>query len=82
MDGLLDLRGARVAIELKVWRDGRRDPRDEGLEQIDGYLAGLGVEEGWLVLFDRRSGFGPLEDRVALEEARTAQGRRVRVVRG
>jgi hypothetical protein len=27
---------------------------DEGLAQLDGYLSGLGLETGWLVIFDRR----------------------------
>lgn len=37
-----------LAMELKVWRDGRGDPLQEGLEQLDGYLGGLGLESGWL----------------------------------
>jgi hypothetical protein len=37
-----------LAMELKVWRKGEADPQDEGLEQLDGYLAGLGwTEAGW-----------------------------------
>ncbi len=86
MDVLLDY-GApagrtRVAMELKVWRDGRKDPLAEGLVQLEAYLTGLGLDEGWLVLFDQRSGQPPIEDRVTLGEATTASGRRVRVVRG
>jgi hypothetical protein len=73
---------ARVAMELKLWRDGRKDPLGEGLDQLEGYLAGLALDEGWLVLFDRRSGLPAIEDRVSIEEASTAGGRRVRVVRG
>ena len=34
---------------------GRPDPKDEGLEQLDRYLAGLGLDRGWLVVFDRRA---------------------------
>ncbi|MBI2389830.1 MAG: ATP-binding protein [Deltaproteobacteria bacterium] len=82
MDVLLMYGDARVAMELKVWRDGRPDPLAEGLEQLEAYLAGLGLDEGWLVLFDRRSGLPHLEERVRVEEARTESGRRVRVVRG
>lgn len=81
MDVLLELRGVRVAMELKVWREGRRDPREEGLAQLDGHLAGLGLEEGWLVIFDRRATARASEDRVAVEEARTPGGRGARVVR-
>lgn len=46
MDLCLRLGGEAVAIELKVWRDGRPGPREEGLEPLDGYLAGLGVWRG------------------------------------
>jgi hypothetical protein len=81
MDVLLDHRDTRVAMELKVWRDGRPDPLADGLEQLETYLAGLGLDAGWLVLFDRRSGQPPIEDRVRVEDAHTASGRTVRVIR-
>ncbi|MCK6683545.1 MAG: hypothetical protein L6R30_14145 [Thermoanaerobaculia bacterium] len=42
------------------WRDGASDPAGEGLEQLDGYLDGLGLSKGWLVIFDRRSGLLPI----------------------
>ena len=71
----------REALELKVWRDGRPDPLARGLEQLDAYLAGLGVDEGVLVIFDRRAGAPSAGDRTRSEEARTASGRRVTVVR-
>ena len=45
----------RHALELKVWRDGQKDPLAKGLEQIDGYLERLGLLGGTLVLFDARS---------------------------
>ncbi len=45
----------REALELKVWRDGRKDPLSEGLVQIDRYLDKVGLDSGVLVLFDRRS---------------------------
>ena len=70
------------AFELKVWRDGRPDPLAEGLEQLDGYLSGLGLATGWLVIFDRRSDQGPIEERTTATEAVTPAGRRVTVVRG
>jgi len=69
------------AFELKVWRDGRPDPLAEGLAQIDGYLAGLGLHTGWLILFDRRTGQPPIEERTAASEAVTPTGRTVTVVR-
>ncbi len=44
----------RWAVELKVWREGRPDPLPEGLDQLTGYLARLGLREGTLILFDVR----------------------------
>ncbi len=43
-----------LGIELKVWRNRKVDPITKGLEQLDGYLARLGQDSGWLVIFDRR----------------------------
>ena len=69
------------AIELKVWREGRKDPLAEGLKQLDGYLAGLGLDEGVLVVFDQRAGAAEVEDRTQEEAAETTSGRPVRVLR-
>jgi hypothetical protein len=71
----------REAIELKVWRDKRKDPLAEGLVQLDEYLARVGLDAGVLVLFDRRSDAPPLEERVREEAHTTANGRAVRVLR-
>ena len=71
----------REALELKVWRDGRKDPIDEGLKQIDAYLDSLGLREGILVLFDRRTTAPSLEDRTHEEQATTASGKAIRVLR-
>ncbi len=71
----------REAIELKVWRDGRKDPLEEGRKQLDEYLVRTGLDEGVLVLFDRRKEAVPIEERVREEHAVTANGRRVRVWR-
>jgi hypothetical protein len=70
-----------LAMELKVWRDGAPDPLDEGLEQLDGYLAGLGLDTGWLVIFDRRSGQPPIGERTASSTTTSPHGRCVQVVR-
>jgi len=72
----------KFAFELKVYRDGRPDPTKAGLQQLDTYLARAGLQTGWLVIFDQRSGLPPLEDRVTAEEAVTPGGRRVQLVRG
>ncbi|NCC35615.1 MAG: ATP-binding protein, partial [Chloroflexia bacterium] len=70
-----------MGMELKVWRDGESDPRDEGLAQLDLYLAGLGLETGWLVIFDRRSGQPPIAQRTTVEVATSPQGRTIVVIR-
>ena len=70
-----------LAIEIKVWHPGRVDPLPEGLLQLDGYLAKLGLKSGWLVLFDRRPGLAPIAERLATFDAVTAAGRTVRVIR-
>jgi hypothetical protein len=81
MDLCLRYGAVMLGIELKVWRDGESDPLTEGLEQLDGYLAGLGLESGWLVIFDRRSGQPPIRERTSSEEQPSPQGRRMTVVR-
>lgn len=70
-----------LGIELKVWRDGCVDPLAEGLDPLDGYLAGLGLPGGWLVLFDRRSGQPPIAERTSASTATSPTGRAVTVVR-
>jgi hypothetical protein len=64
-----------------VWRDGRRDPLDEGLRQLDASLARIGLDTGVLVIFDRRASAPPLEARVHRASAETPGGRAVRVLR-
>ena len=73
----------RHAIELKVWRPGKPDPLAKGLEQLEGYLARLGLAQGVLVLFDRRPEAEVVawEERPRWEDALTATGRGVRVLR-
>jgi hypothetical protein len=71
-----------LGIELKVWRDQEKDPLERGLQQLDQYLAGLGLDSGWLVIFDQRSGVPPIADRTTTEAATTPSGRAVVVIRG
>ena len=71
-----------LGIELKVWRDGEKDPLAEGLEQLDGYLSGLGLPGGWLVVFDRRSGTAPIGERTGATDATSPGGRAITVIRG
>jgi len=69
-----------LAVEVKVWS--RRDPLAGGLAQLDDCLAGLPRDTvGWLVVFDRRPGQPPVEDRTSACTAQTPAGREVVVVR-
>jgi hypothetical protein len=70
-----------LALELKVWRDGEKDPLEEWLSQLDGYLSGLGLSTGWLVIFDRRSDQPPISERTHATVCETPAGRRVTAVR-
>jgi AAA domain len=68
------------AIELKVWHDRRSNPLHEGLAQLDGYLAGLGLSHGWLVIFDQRASQPPIAERTRVEAGTTPSGREVAIV--
>ncbi|BAU13012.1 unknown protein [Leptolyngbya sp. NIES-3755] len=81
MDLCLRYGQVTLGIELKVWRTNRADPKTAGLNQLEGYLARLGLETGWLVIFDRRRNAAPIEERLATELATTPQGRTVTIVR-
>ncbi len=81
MDLCLRYGAVTLGMELKVWRDGEPDPLAAGLAQLDGYLAGLGLDTGWLILFDRRTGQPPIAERTTRAEQRSPQGRRIQVVR-
>jgi DNA polymerase III delta prime subunit len=72
----------REAVEIKVWADRRPDPLARGLEQIDAYLARLGLDRGVLALFDRRTRARAIEKRTRFDQARTASGREISVLRG
>lgn len=72
----------RLAIEIKTWRDTKGDPLTDGLKQLDGYLSGLGLDTGWLIIFDQRTGLPPSADRTTVESAQTPHGRTVAVIRG
>jgi len=70
----------RWAVELKVWRDDRPDPLPEGLAQLSGYLARLGLDHGTLILFDHRTSAPPIPGRCLRTEVEH-EGRRIDVVR-
>jgi hypothetical protein len=69
-----------MGIELKVRRE-KLDPLTKGLTQLDKYLGGLGLDTGWLVIFDRRAGLPPMGERISTEEVISPGGRTITVIR-
>jgi hypothetical protein len=82
MDICLRYDAVVMGMELKVWRPGKADPLPTGLAQLDKYLDGLGLETGWLVIFDRRPNLPPISDRTTTEQALSPAGREITVIRG
>lgn len=82
MDLCLRYGATTLAMELKVWREGRSDPLKAGLKQLERYLAGLGQSEGWLIIFDRRAGLAPIAERTTTETITTTAGRTIKLIRG
>lgn len=58
-----------AVLELKVWREGEKSPLPRGRVQ-------LGLDEGGLVICDRRKKAGDAEERTRFEEVKTEAGRR------
>ncbi len=81
MDLCLRYGSVTLGIELKVQRDDRRNQLTRGLAQIDRYLARLGLDFGWLVIFDRRADLAFIEDRVYAEIHQSPEGRSIEVIR-
>jgi type II secretory pathway predicted ATPase ExeA len=82
MDLCLRYGKVTLAMELKVWREGRPDPLKAGLKQLDSYLAGLGLETGWLVIFDQRPGLVKIAERTTVEQVKTLGDRTIVLIRG
>ena len=76
LDLLIDWKGRRYAIELKLRRDARTEPR--ALEQLARYLDGLGLSEGWLVLFDLRRDLS-WEEKLTMRDV-THEGKTIHIV--
>lgn len=74
VDLLLEWKGEKYAIELKI----RRGERTlfQGIEQLSRYLLRLGLEEGYLILFDRRPEVS-WDDKLYERELPGASGRRI-----
>ena len=81
MDLCLRYGSVILGIELKVWREKKRDPQEEGIEQLESYLARLGVDFGWLFVFDRRKNAAAIEERLSTEVVTTENQRLITVVR-
>jgi hypothetical protein len=79
---LFALRQNDAVYGIEGLGDGQRDPLNEGLEQLDHYLSGLGLETGWLVIFDQRRGLPDISERTTTGTAVTPTGRAVIVIRG
>jgi hypothetical protein len=69
-----------MGIELKVRRE-KLDPLIKGLTQLDKYLDGLGLDTGWLVIFDRRPGLPPMGERISTEQVISPSGRTITLIR-
>jgi hypothetical protein len=81
MDLCLRYGNVTLGIELKVWHNKKGDPLNSGLEQLDSYLARLGVSYGWLIIFDRRSNVPSIEERLTTQITTTRNERSITVVR-
>ncbi len=76
LDLIIEWRGARHAIEVKLRRD--TETEEDALEQITRYLDHLGLDRGFLVMFDLRS-TSPWAERLTTRVVETA-GKRVTIV--
>ena len=81
MDLCLRYKGVTLGIELKVWREKKRDPVTEGIEQLESYLGRLGLDFGWLFVFDRHKNALPMEERLSTQVVVTENQRAITVIR-
>jgi len=81
MDLCLRYKDVTLGMELKVWREKKRDPQTEGIEQLESYLARLGLDFGWLFVFDRRKNALPMEERLSTQVVVTENQRAITVIR-
>lgn len=74
-----------LGIELKVWRDARKDPLRDGLIQLDRYLTRLSGSgprvPGWLVVFDQRTGLPEIAERTSASSVISPAGFEIVVIR-
>ncbi|WP_239310243.1 MULTISPECIES: ATP-binding protein [unclassified Frankia] len=72
----------REAAELKVWREGRPNPLNQGLKQLDRYLDRLGLGSGTLLIFDQRPDAPDIDKRTALTTTTSPTGRTITLLTG
>jgi type II secretory pathway predicted ATPase ExeA len=82
LDLLVIVDNQHMAIEVKVWRTGRKNPLIDGLQQMQRYLQRLNLDQGYLVIFDQRNDAAIWGERMHIDEAQTADGKAVMVLRG
>jgi DNA polymerase III delta prime subunit len=71
----------REVVELKVRRARQGNPLRDGLVQLDGYLARLGLDSGTLLIFDRRPDTVRKRPNPQISRTRTPEGRDVTLLR-
>jgi hypothetical protein len=76
LDLVVEWRGVRHAIEVKIRRGTVTEER--ALDQVADYLERLGLDEGWLVMFDLRA-TASWDERLTNREVEH-RGKRVHVV--
>jgi hypothetical protein len=76
LDLLITWQNERYVIEVKLRRDTETEQR--ALQQMARYLDGVGLNEGWLVLFDLRQG-PTWEERMYQRDVECA-GKKIRIV--
>lgn len=69
-----------MAIELKVWAEGRPNSLPAGLKQLDRYLDRLRLDAGTLIIFDRREKAAPIHERTLISHANSPAGRAITVL--
>ena len=52
-----------------------------GIEQLDSYLARLGISYGWLIIFDLRKKALPIQERLSTQVMTTNNERSIVIIR-
>jgi hypothetical protein len=81
LDLLVIVGDQQMAIEVKVWRTGRKDPLIDGLVQMQRYLQRLNLPLGYLVIFDQRETTTAWDERMQVEDRQTTDSKAVMVLR-